>query len=140
MDLLRAIYPQIPGRPPKLRPARLTALAQPMSRLHHTQMGVTAKTLANHKSNVRAALKRFGREENVSLRGALLSSEWALLRDGIVDYRTRANTYSLMRYCSAHSIRPEGVDERALDSLMFYRAATTLLAANAAARRRIARA
>jgi integrase len=32
------------------------------------------------------------------------------------------------------------VDERALDSLMFYRAATTALAANAAARRRIARA
>ena len=128
------------GRPPELLPARLTALAQPMARLHHTQMGVTAKTLANHKSNARAALKRFGREENVPLRGTPLSPEWALLRDGIVDHRTRANTYSLMRYCSAQGIRPEGVDERAIDSLMSYRAATTALATNAAARRRIARA
>ena len=59
------------GRPPELLPARLTALAQPMSRLHHTQMGVMAKTLANHKSNVRAALKRFAREENVPSRGAV---------------------------------------------------------------------
>jgi len=128
------------GKPPELLPARMTALAQPMSRLHHAQMGVTAKTLANHKSNVRAALKRFGREENIPLRGAPLSPEWAFLRDGIVDYRTRAILSSPMRYCSAHNIRPEGVDEGVVDSLMFYRAATTALAANAAARRRIARA
>ena len=128
------------GRPPELLAARLTALAQPMSRLHHTQMGVTAKTLANHRANVRAALKRFAREEHVPLRGAPFSPEWALLRNGIVDYRTRANLSSLMRYSSAHSIRPEAADETVLDSLMFYRAATTALAANAAARRRIARA
>ena len=62
------------GRPPELLAARLTALAQPTARLHHTQMGVTTKTLANHKSNVRAALKRFGREENVPLRGTPFES------------------------------------------------------------------
>jgi hypothetical protein len=66
-----------------------------MGRLHHIQMSVTAKTLANHKSNVRAALRWFAKEESAPLRGAPLSPEWALLRDGIVDYRTRANTYSL---------------------------------------------
>jgi hypothetical protein len=44
------------GRPAELLPARLTALAPSMARLHHAQMGVTAKTLANHRANVRAAL------------------------------------------------------------------------------------
>ena len=58
MCSLRMIAKAI-GRPPELLPARLTAIAQPMARLHHTHMGVTAKTLANHKANVRTALKRF---------------------------------------------------------------------------------
>src|SRR5262245_5549217 len=89
------------GKPPELLPARWTALRQPMSRLHHVQMGVTAKTLANHKANVRAALRWFAKEENVTLRGALLSSDWARLRDGIAHRRTRANLSSLMRFCSA---------------------------------------
>src|SRR5262245_17135651 len=127
------------GKPPELLPARWTAPRQPMSRLHHTQMGVTAKTLANHKSNVQAALRWFAKEESVSLRGSPLSPEWALLRDGIADYRTRANSYSLMRFCSAKGIAPEAVDESALDACIAYRGATTALKANAAARGRRAR-
>src|SRR5262245_15594253 len=55
MCSLRMIAKTI-GRPPELLPARLTAIPQPMSRLHHTQMGVLAKTLANHKANVRRAI------------------------------------------------------------------------------------
>ena len=43
------------GRPPELLPARWTAVRIPISRLHHAQLGVTPKTLANHKANVRAA-------------------------------------------------------------------------------------
>jgi integrase len=101
---------------------------------------MTPKTLANHKSNVRAVLRRFASEEDVPVRGVPLSPEWAHLREGIVDYRTRAITSSLMRYSSAHSIRPERVDETVMDALMCYRAATTALASNAAVRPRIARA
>src|SRR5262245_61839368 len=127
------------GKPPELLPARWTAPRQPMSRLHHTQMGVTAKALGKHKAKVQGALRWFAKEESVPLRGSPLSPEWALLRDGIADYRTRANSYSLMRFCSAKGIAPEAVDESALDACIAYRGATTALKANTAARRRIAR-
>jgi integrase len=128
------------GKPPELLPARWTALRQPIARLHHVQMGVTAKTLANHKANVRAALRWFADEEDLPSRGAPLSPDWERLRDGIAHHRTRAHLSSPMRFWSAKEIAPEDVDEAALDACMAYRAATTALKANAAARRCIARA
>ena len=128
------------GKPSELLPARWTAVRIPISRLHHAQMGVTAKTLANHKANVRAALSWLAKEQNVPSRGAPLSEAWAKLSQAISNYRTRANLSSLLRYCSASSLDPEEVNERTLDACMAYRAATTALKANSAARRRIARA
>ena len=68
------------GKPPELLPARWTALRQPISRLHHVHLGVTAKTLANHKANARAALSWFAREQKVPARGAPLSPDWERLR------------------------------------------------------------
>jgi hypothetical protein len=128
------------GRPPVILPARWTALRQPVSRLHHGQLRITAKTLANHKANVRAALSWFAKEENLPSRGAPLSPDWTRLRDRIGQSRTRAHLSSPMRYWSAIGITAEAVDEAALDACMAYRAATTALKADAAARRRIARA
>src|SRR5688572_22671969 len=43
-------------RPLELLPARWTGLWPQVSRLHHHPLGVTPKTLANHKANVKAAL------------------------------------------------------------------------------------
>jgi integrase len=128
------------GKPPELLSARWTALRPPVSRLHHVQMGVTAKTLANHKANVRAALRWFADEENLPSRGAPLNSDWAQLRDGIVHHRTRAQLSSAMRFWSAKGISPQDVNESALDACIAYRAATTALKTDAAARRRMARA
>ena len=119
------------GKPSELLPARWTAVRIPISRLHHAQMGVTAKTLANHKSNVRAALSWFAKEEKVPLRGAPLSKDWVSLRDGVTHRRTRAHLSSPMALVwSARGIAPEEVDETALDACMAYRAATTALKAN----------
>jgi hypothetical protein len=128
------------GRPSPLIPARWTAVRIPISRLHHVQMGVTAKTLANHKGTVRAALLWFAKEKDVPSRGAPLSEAWSKLSQAIPNYRTRANLSSSMRYCSALNIDPEAVDERVTDAFMTYRAASTSLKADPAARRRIARA
>jgi integrase len=128
------------GKPFELIPARWTAVRGRVSRLHHTQMGITEKTLANHKGNVRAALNWFSKAEHVPLRGAPLSPDWSKLKHGIGHYRTSANLSSLMRYCSARDIAPQHVDETVLDDLMAYRATTTSLKADAAARRKIARA
>ena len=44
-------------------PARWNSLRFSVGQLHHARVGVTAKTLANHKANVRAALRWFGKEQ-----------------------------------------------------------------------------
>src|SRR5215216_7029178 len=64
-------------RPLELIPARWTSIRLPVSQLHHARLDVTAKTVANHKSNVAAALRWFGKEHTVSPRGVALSAEWA---------------------------------------------------------------
>ena len=50
-------------------PARWTAARFPIDRLHHAVVGLNPKTLANHKANARAALRWFGKEEDVPSRG-----------------------------------------------------------------------
>src|SRR6202158_1713486 len=77
-------------RPVEVTPARWTAIRLPVGQLHHARLGVTAKTVANHKSNVAAALRWFGQEYSVPSRGVALSAEWAVLRDGIGERRRRA--------------------------------------------------
>jgi hypothetical protein len=48
-------------RPPAVIPARLSAVRISVGHLHHARLGVTAKTLANHKEHLRRfALVRQG--------------------------------------------------------------------------------
>jgi hypothetical protein len=110
-----------------------------MSQLHHVRAGVTAKTLANHKSSVRAALRWFGKEHDVPVRGVPLMSEWAELRDSIEDRGVRARLYGLLRYCSGREILPIAVNDTTLDDYLRYRAETTALASNNTARRSMTR-
>jgi hypothetical protein len=112
----------------------------PIARLHHTRVGANAKTLANHKSNARAALLWFGNAEKVPRRGMPLTPDWEQLRQQLPDRRARSLLSSLMRYCSARGVAPAAVDEAVVDGYMHYRAETTALASNDAARRAIARA
>jgi integrase len=127
-------------RPVEVTPARWTAIRLPVGQLHHARLGVTAKTVANHKSNVAAALRWFGKEHNVPSRGVALSAEWAALRDGIGDRGPRARLYGLMRYCSGRSLMPASVDDAVVADYLRYRAETTSLATGSAAHRSIARA
>jgi integrase len=127
-------------RPVEVTPARWTAIRLPVGQLHHARLGVTAKTVANHKSNVAAALRWFGKEYNVPSRGVALSAEWATLRDGIGDRGRRARLYGLMRYCSGRTLMPDAVDDAVVADYLRYRAETTSLAAGRAAHRSIARA
>jgi integrase len=126
-------------RPAAVIPARWNALQIALGQLHHGRVGVTPKTLANHKSNVRAALRWFGEGHGVPRRGARLSAGWATFRDRI-DTRTRDRLYSLMRYCSARGIDPASVDDRILDEYWRYRIETTARATNNTARRFMVRA
>lgn len=127
-------------RPIESIPARWTAIRLPVSQLHHARLVVTAKTVANHKSNVAAALRWHGKEHNVSPRGVTLSAEWAELRDGINDRGRRARLYGLMRYCSGRGLMPALVSDAVVADYLRYRAETSSLATNSMACRSIARA
>ena len=59
-------------RPAAVIPARWHSVRISVVQLHHARVGVTAKTLANHKSNVRAALRWLGKEHGVPQQGARL--------------------------------------------------------------------
>jgi hypothetical protein len=116
-------------------------LAGPLDRhLHPATVGVNTKTLANQKSNVKAALRWFSWEQDVSPRGTPLTPAWTALRDNIDDYGQKARLSGFMRYCSGRGIEPEAVGEAALEEYFAYRKQTTSLATNSAARRSVVRA
>ena len=114
-------------RPARVIPARWISVRMSVAQLHHARVGVTAKTMANHKSNVRAALRWFGKEHDVPRRGMPLLPRWTTLRDRL-DKRLRQRLYNFMRYCSARRIDPESVDDGTLEAYWRYRTETTALA------------
>jgi len=126
-------------RPIAVIPARWSAIRIAVSQLHHARLGVTAKTLANHKANVKAALRWFRKEEDLPQHGAPLSADWAGFCDGLKK-RTRDRLYSLMRYGSARGIGPTAIDDNIFDGYWHYRTATTARASNNTARRFMVRA
>jgi integrase len=125
-------------RPPTVIPARWNAVQISVAQLHHARVGVTPKTMANHRSNVRTALRWFGKEHDVPQRGVRLSPEWAKFCDGL-EKHIRSRFYNLVRYCSARRIGPPSVDDKVLDEYWLYRTETTALATNNTARRFLAR-
>jgi hypothetical protein len=127
------------NKPWETIPARWTAARFAIGRLHHALVGMNAKTLANYKADAHAALRWYGNEKGVPSRGMPFGAEWEVLRNKLPDMRSRAVLSSLMRYCSAKEIAPTAVDEAIIDSYMRYRAETTALATDDAARRAIAR-
>jgi hypothetical protein len=113
-------------RPVEVIPARWHALRFSVGQLHHARVGVTAKTLANHKANVRAALRWFGKEHDLPQRGVRLTPAWSRFRDRL-DHRLRNRLSGLIRYCSAHRIDPSSVDDRIFDEYWRYRTETTAM-------------
>jgi len=90
-------------RPPESIAARWLAVAHQVNQLHHAGNGVEWKTLANHKSNAKAALLWFRNEHALPLRGPPLHPEWQLLRSRLVDRSRLAKLSGLLRYCG-HSL------------------------------------
>jgi hypothetical protein len=126
-------------RPVSVIPARWNSVQISVGHLHYARVSVTAKTMANHKSNVRAALRWFGKEHDVPQRGIRLSAEWEKFLHGI-ESRMRDRLSSFMRYCSARGIEPSAVGDKIFDEYWRYRTETTALATNNTARRFMARA
>jgi hypothetical protein len=128
------------GRPPESIAARWGAVALKVNQLHHAGSGMEWKTLANHKSNAKAALHLYRKDNELPLRGAPLTVEWRQRRKSIVDLFRRAKLSGLIRYCSMKGIAPAAVTEAVVDDYMRYRGETTALAVDIKARRAIVRA
>jgi integrase len=127
-------------RPPESIAARWGAVALQINLLHHANSGVAWKTLANHKSNAKAALFWFRDEQGLPPRGTPLSPVWKKLRGRLKDQSQLAKLSGLIRYCNLKRIAPAQVDEAVVDAYMAYRKETTALAVDTKARRAIARA
>ena len=128
------------GRPPESVPGRWSGVNAALQQLHHARIGCNPKTLANHKSSLRAGLAWFADVKNLPKRGTLVLPVWEKLRAKIPDRFSRGRLSGLIRFASAKAIAPNDVDEEVLDNYMDYRRQTTALASGDAARRRIARA
>src|ERR1035438_6123385 len=57
-------------RPAEVIPARWHSVRFSVAQLHHARLGISAKTLSNHKSNVKGALRWYGKEHDVPQQGA----------------------------------------------------------------------
>src|SRR5262249_37246750 len=67
-------------KPLEVIPARLRPVRADLARLHHAPTGLTPKTLQNHKSNVRGALRWLARDKGIPEHGAPLTPAWEGLR------------------------------------------------------------
>jgi integrase len=128
------------GRPLESIAGRWSAVALKINQLHHVASGVEWKTLANHKSNAKAALYWYRKDNELPLKGAPLTDHWRQLRKSVVDLSRRAKLSGLIRYCSMKGIAAAAVTDAVVDDYMRYRGETTALAVDIKARRAIARA
>ena len=127
------------ARPVEGMPARWSAIRFPVGQLHHARLGVTAKTLANHRANAKAALRWFSKENDLPQHGVRLRPEWMRLSREI-DKRTWQRFSGLARFCSARGIGISDVNDDAFVIYWVYRTETTGLATHDTAKRFMIRA
>src|SRR5262245_11104293 len=64
-------------QPTAVIPGRYSAVRARMAALHHAPVDWTRKTLANHKSNAKAALLWFAKEQDLPQHGVALLPAWS---------------------------------------------------------------
>jgi integrase len=126
MSSLRRIAAGI-SRPPEFLPARLTALRHPMARLNAARLGIEAKSLSNHRSNVKAAVLHVLKAIDAPRRGMPLSPVWGGLLAALTEVKARRLLSGLARYCSSRGLAPDGVSEAMVTDYFAHRAATSFL-------------
>jgi integrase len=126
-------------RPLEVIPARYSAVRADLGHLHQVPAGLSAKTLQNHKSNVKSALLWLERKKGVPKYGAPLSAEWERLSSRVQERLIRWRLSALLRFCSANGVEPGQLDEGVIDRFMAYRARVGMSATDAF-RRLLARA
>jgi hypothetical protein len=107
-----------------------------LEEMHPSQI-VTAKTFANHRANIRAALNFFCAEKNVPRCGSPLSEPWSGLWASIALVPMRKQLSRFLRYLLARAISPEAVDDAVVESFLDDWEKTGLKAPDAQSRRRL---
>jgi hypothetical protein len=95
-------------RPIEALPADLSLLRPLINGLNPARHGLSAKTHANLRSNVLAAIRHAG---IVEARPKSLSADWELFRDRLIPNRCRWGLSRFMRFCSAKGLSPDQVDD-----------------------------
>jgi len=126
------------SRPPASIVARLTSLRHPMKRLNAARMGIEEKSLANHRSNVRAAVLHVLEVTDAPRRGMPLLPEWKELLERAA-LKPKRLLSGLARFYSSRGLGPEAVTEDLVEVYFDYREETTFLATDTVARRELAR-
>ncbi|MEJ0096247.1 MAG: site-specific integrase [Methylocella sp.] len=109
------------GLPPESLPARWQALAHRIKQLHHARVGMSEKTLKNHVSNLKAALRYLSGDKTIPARGTPLAPEWAGLRQLVGHEMDRYYLTGLMRFASGSGVSPFGVDDPFVERYTRYR-------------------
>lgn len=128
------------GRPPESILCRMTSLRHHIGRLNAAALGWEQKTIANHKSNLRAAINHFAKVKNLPKRGALPRPEWKVLTDAIRDLTARRLLSGLSRYCSVLLIPPSDVHEETVIQYFRIRETTGFLRTGVALPRQVMKA
>lgn len=126
-------------QPMETIPARYSAVRARMAALHPVPAGCAPKTLANTRSNAKAALLWFRKEEGLLADGVALTPAWQTLYQQLRDPSTRYRLAPVMRYCAELNIGPEETNDAILEQFLAHRERTSSRTADAAARRIIAR-
>ena len=83
-------------RPLEIIPARYSAVRNDLAKWHHVPAGLTAKTVMNHRSNVKGTLLWLAREKGIPEHGAQLTAAWEELRAKVKDALIRSRLSSFM--------------------------------------------
>jgi hypothetical protein len=125
-------------RSAKTIPARWSAVKFVVKNLHHARLGVTPKTVANHKANLRTALRWYRKECGVPIHGAPLSPEWMRLCSRLEKAKWLWLS-GLGRFCSGRGIDPASVNNTTFGLYWTYRGATTARPVDNTTRRYVVR-
>ena len=103
------------ARDPRSLPARMSGLRYGLQELHHTNLGISKKSLQNHMSNLRAALRHSRGQHKIPAREAPLTSGWQHLSVQLTTIRLQRGLSSFVRFCSDFDIAPMQVRDEAVD-------------------------
>ena len=111
-------------RPLTTIPARIAAISGTVKKLHPEWLGVHAKTFANHRSNVRAALLWFNRQTLGTGRKAPMATAYRALWDQIDNRYAKDALSPFLRYLSGLTIEPDNVSDELVVGFVAYRKET----------------